>query len=64
MEKTGIPYITTQMGKGVLDEGGDLFLGNTALSDGDFVHRVIGRADLIINVGHDVVEKPPLMLAW
>lgn len=62
VDKTGIPYITTQMGKGVLDEGGELFMGNTALSDGDFVHRVISRADLIINVGHDVVEKPPFFM--
>lgn len=62
VEKTGIPYITTQMGKGVLDEEGDLFLGNTALSDGDFVHRAIKAADLIINVGHDVVEKPPFFM--
>jgi len=62
VEKTGIPYITTQMGKGVLDESDELFLGNTALSDGDFVHRVIARADLIINVGHDVVEKPPFFM--
>jgi acetolactate synthase-1/2/3 large subunit len=60
--KTGIPYITTQMGKGVLDEEGDLFMGNTALSSGDFVHRVIDEADLIINVGHDVVEKPPFFM--
>lgn len=60
--KTGIPYITTQMGKGVLDEHGELFMGNTALSDGDFVHRVIKNADLIINVGHDVVEKPPFFM--
>lgn len=63
VDKTGIPYITTQMGKGVLDESGDLFMGNTALSDGDFVHRVISRADLIINVGHDVVEKPPFFMS-
>ncbi|MFA3791624.1 acetolactate synthase large subunit [Aliiglaciecola sp. SL4] len=63
VEKTGIPYITTQMGKGVLDESGKLFMGNTALSDGDFVHRVISRADLIINVGHDVVEKPPFFMS-
>lgn len=60
--KTGIPYITTQMGKGVLDERGELFMGNTALSSGDFVHRVIDKADLIINVGHDVVEKPPFFM--
>lgn len=62
VEKTGIPYITTQMGKGVLDEEDALFLGNTALSDGDFVHRAINAADLIINVGHDVVEKPPFFM--
>ena len=62
VEHTGIPYITTQMGKGVLDENHHLFMGNTALSDGDFVHRVINKADLIINVGHDVVEKPPFFM--
>lgn len=62
VDKTGIPYITTQMGKGVLDENGELFMGNTALSSGDFVHRVINKADLIINVGHDVVEKPPFFM--
>lgn len=47
------------MGKGVVDERDALFLGNTALSSNDFVHRAIEAADLIINVGHDVVEKPP-----
>ena len=60
--KTGIPFATTQMGKGVLDEHDDLFMGNAALSDHDFVHRVIAAADLIINVGHDVVEKPPFFM--
>ena len=60
--KTDIPFITTQMGKGVLDEHGPRFLGNTALSDHDFVHRVVEAADLIINVGHDVVEKPPFFM--
>ncbi|UAA38363.1 acetolactate synthase large subunit [Paraneptunicella aestuarii] len=60
--KTGIPFVTTQMGKGVLDETHELFMGNTALSDGDFVHRVLKAADLIINVGHDVVEKPPFFM--
>ncbi|ARN76143.1 acetolactate synthase large subunit [Oceanicoccus sagamiensis] len=60
--KTGIPFITTQMGKGVIDESSELFIGNTTLSDGDFVHRAIDSADLIINVGHDVVEKPPFFM--
>ncbi|EED33592.1 acetolactate synthase, catabolic [gamma proteobacterium NOR5-3] len=60
--KTGIPFVTTQMGKGVLDEHSELFMGTAALSDHDFVHRVIEAADLIINVGHDVVEKPPFFM--
>ena len=62
VEKLGIPTVTTQMGKGVIDESGPHFIGNTALSDGDFVHRAIDQADLIINVGHDVVEKPPFFM--
>jgi acetolactate synthase-1/2/3 large subunit len=60
--KLGIPFVTTQMGKGVLDEAHELFLGNTTLSTGDFVHRAVEAADLIINVGHDVVEKPPFFM--
>ncbi|GAB3314810.1 acetolactate synthase large subunit [Haliea atlantica] len=62
VDKTGIPFITTQMGKGVLDEHGEAFLGNTALSDNDFIHRALSHADLILNVGHDVVEKPPFFM--
>ncbi|MFF7065602.1 thiamine pyrophosphate-binding protein, partial [Pseudomonas sp. NPDC008258] len=37
IDKTGIPFITTQMGKGVVDERHPRFLGNAALSSGDFV---------------------------
>ncbi len=62
IDKTQIPFVTTQMGKGVIDENDPLFLGNTALSSGDFVHRSVEAADLIINVGHDVVEKPPFFM--
>ena len=62
VEKTGIPFLTTQMGKGVIDERHPLFLGCAALSAGDFVHRAVGDADVIINVGHDVIEKPPFFM--
>ncbi len=62
VEKQGIPFITTQMGKGVIDESNPLCIGNAALSDGDFLHQAIKKADLIINVGHDVVEKPPFFM--
>ncbi|MEM7676433.1 MAG: acetolactate synthase large subunit [Myxococcota bacterium] len=62
VEKTQIPFFDTQMGKGVIDERHRRFLGTAALSDGDYLHRAINNADLIINVGHDVVEKPPFFM--
>lgn len=62
IDKTKIPFFNTQMGKGVVDEASDLFLGTAALSDNDFVHCAINRSDLIINVGHDVIEKPPFFM--
>jgi acetolactate synthase-1/2/3 large subunit len=62
VDRTCIPFVTTQMGKGVINEDDDRFIGNTALSSDDFVHRAIDAADVIINVGHDVVEKPPFFM--
>ena len=62
VDKTQMPFISTQMGKGVLDERDPLFLGNAALSANDFLHRAISKADLIINVGHDDIEKPPFIM--
>jgi len=62
VDKTGIPFLTTQMGKGVIDERHPLFLGCAALSSGDFVHRAVEDADVIVNVGHDVIEKPPFFM--
>ncbi|MEM7407227.1 MAG: acetolactate synthase large subunit [Pseudomonadota bacterium] len=63
VDKTGIPFITTQLGKGVIDERHPLFMGCAALSAGDYCHRAIDAADLIINVGHDVIEKPPFFMS-
>lgn len=60
--KTGIPFFNTQMGKGVLDENHRLYIGTAALSDHDYIHCAIDRADLIINIGHDVIEKPPFFM--
>jgi acetolactate synthase I/II/III large subunit len=62
VDRTGIPFFNTQMGKGVIDERHPLFLGTAALSAGDYLHCAIDRADLVINVGHDVVEKPPFFM--
>ena len=58
-----IPVVSTQMGKGVIDENSDEYIGCAALSNKDFVHRALEKADLIVNIGHDVVEKPPFFMS-
>lgn len=60
--RTGIPYFTTQMGKGTVPGGTELYMGTAALSERDYVHEAIERADLIITIGHDTVEKPPFIM--
>jgi acetolactate synthase-1/2/3 large subunit len=60
--RTGIPYFTTQMGKGTVPGGTELYMGTAALSERDYVHEAIDRADLIITIGHDTVEKPPFIM--
>jgi len=62
IEKTGIPVISTQMGKGVIDETHACAIGTAALSDGDYVHDALAHADVIISIGHDVIEKPPFFM--
>ena len=62
IDQTGIYFVNTQMGKGVVDERHERFLGTAALSDNDYLHNAIDQADLIINVGHDVIEKPPFFM--
>jgi acetolactate synthase I/II/III large subunit len=62
VDRFGIPFITTQMGKGVVDERSPAYVGTAALSSDDFVHRAVEEADLIVNVGHNVVEKPPFIM--
>lgn len=62
IDKLGIPFFMTQMGKGVIDEFHPLCLGTAALSDNDYLHCAIERADVILNVGHDTIEKPPFLM--
>jgi acetolactate synthase-1/2/3 large subunit len=57
-----IPFFNTQMGKGSVAGGSGLYMGTAALSGRDYVHDAIERADLIISIGHDTVEKPPFLM--
>lgn len=62
VHRAGIPFFTTQMGKGSVSGGSGLYIGTTALSERDYVHEAIGQADLIVTIGHDVCEKPPFVM--
>ena len=60
--RTRIPYFTTQMGKGTVPGGTELYMGTAALSERDYLHEAIEQADLVIAIGHDTVEKPPFIM--
>jgi acetolactate synthase I/II/III large subunit len=62
VRRTGLPFFNTQMGKGAITGGSNLYMGTAALSEGDYVHEAVERADLIIAIGHDTVEKPPFLM--
>jgi len=62
VRRTGLPFFNTQMGKGAVTGGSNLYMGTAALSEGDYVHEAVALADLIVAVGHDTVEKPPFLM--
>lgn len=67
IRRTGMPYFNTQMGKGTVsaigrEEAAELWMGTAALSERDYLHEAIDRADLILAIGHDTVEKPPFIM--
>ncbi len=50
------------MGKGAVTGCSELYIGTAALSERDYIHRMIDQSDLIIAIGHDTVEKPPFLM--
>ncbi len=62
VRRARIPFFNTQMGKGSVTGCTELYTGTAALSERDYVHRAIDRADLIVAIGHDTVEKPPFIM--
>jgi acetolactate synthase-1/2/3 large subunit len=62
VSRTRLPFFNTQMGKGAVTGGSNLYMGTAALSEGDYVHEAVARADLIIAIGHDTIEKPPFLM--
>jgi acetolactate synthase-1/2/3 large subunit len=68
VRRVGIPFFNTQMGKGTVAGGGiaegrtGFWMGTAALTERDYVHEAIDRADLILAIGHDTIEKPPFIM--
>ena len=62
VRRTKIPFFNTQMGKGTVASGSNLYMGTAALSERDYVHEAVDQADLIIAIGHDTIEKPPFIM--
>ena len=60
--QTGLHVITTFMGKGVIDSADEHFLFTAGLRAQDYPRGLMGRADLVVCVGYDMVEWPPS--AW
>src|ERR1700676_2092728 len=63
VSRVRIPFFNTQMGKGAVGGASDFYLGTSALSERDYVHQAIDRADLIVTIGHETVEKPPFLMS-
>ena len=62
VKRSRIPFFNTQMGKGAVTGCSELYIGTAALSERDYIHRMIDQSDLIIAIGHDTVEKPPFLM--
>ena len=60
--QTGLHVITTFMGKGVVDSADEHFLFTAGLSAQNYPGGFMGRADLVVCIGYDLVEWPPS--AW
>src|SRR3989338_329050 len=59
INQTRLPFVTTQLGKGILPETNQYYLGTTALTDGERVHDALKAADTFIVIGHTIFEKSP-----
>ncbi|RUP06633.1 MAG: acetolactate synthase large subunit [Mycobacterium sp.] len=61
IDKTQIPFVATMMGKGVANEDHPRYVG-CSIMPADYPNCAIQAADLILNIGHDVMEKPTLFM--
>jgi acetolactate synthase-1/2/3 large subunit len=59
VRRTGLHVITTFMGKGVVDAEDEHFLFTAGLRAQNYPQGIMGRADLMVCIGYDLVEWAP-----
>jgi len=59
VRQTGVHVITTFMGKGVVDADDERFLFTAGLRGQNYPKGIMGRSDLIVCIGYDMIEWPP-----
>ncbi|MCS3923167.1 acetolactate synthase large subunit [Methanosalsum natronophilum] len=57
---SGIPVVTTFMGKGSIPADDEHFIGSMGIPDRDYIMCGLDRADLVICIGYDPVEYSPM----
>jgi Thiamine pyrophosphate-requiring enzymes [acetolactate synthase, pyruvate dehydrogenase (cytochrome), glyoxylate carboligase, phosphonopyruvate decarboxylase] len=62
VRRTQIPFFNTPMGKGAVTGDSNCYLGTALLLKHDHIHVAIRRADLVLAIGYDAVEKLPFRM--
>ncbi|NND04124.1 MAG: acetolactate synthase large subunit, partial [Acidimicrobiia bacterium] len=60
-EHTGIGVLATQLGKGAIPESHPMSLRSLGIHRPDYAHLAIEPADVVVAVGYQPVEHPPLV---
>ena len=63
LDATQLPFIATMMGKGVADETSPNFVATSGMPEMGFAHCAVTHSDLILSVGHNVMEKAPFTMS-
>jgi acetolactate synthase-1/2/3 large subunit len=58
-EQTGLHVVTTFMGKGVIDADDEHYLFTAGLRSQNYPQGLMGKVDLVVTVGYDLVEWAP-----
>lgn len=58
-EQSGIPVVTTFMGKGSISNRSDRFVGTIGFSSDDHAMDAVKQADTVLTIGYDYIEYHP-----